>query len=357
MARIEPVVFVDEAVDIVEFIKRVLISVPDLPTPSQVTLKKLFVIELDEIGDNADAQRYLKSQMLRYKTSGKCDFTECVAALVVLSSDECYTKTYAKKFIYLANAMGCEFIGHPLVERVKDRQNFKTWSKVMDMPLSDIEKVQIERLVHRLSQYEAIKKAHLNFLVLHAGHKDISNTLMLWDQIKAPLADHFDDTISIQELHVEEGRITDCYGCSFETCMYYSLEKSCFYGGFVVESLFPSIEKADVIVWICPNYNDSVSAKLMAVINRLTALYRKISFNDKYILSIIVSGNSGNDSVAGQLIGALNINKGFRLPPHFAAMAIANDPGEILNVENLDKRVSDYVNIVYKLTNKIISKS
>lgn len=357
MARIEPLVFVNEATDTAEYVKKLLQSAPIINSPSQNLSKKIFIIELDEVGDNAEAQHYLKSQMLHFKSTGQCDFTDCIAALVVLSSDECYTKSYAKKFIFLANTMGCEFIGHPLVERVKDRRNFMTWSKVMEMPLSEIEKLQIERLIQRLDQYQTIEKEHLNFLVLHAGHKDISNTLMLWEKIKAPLVQHYKGTISIQELHVEEGKITDCYGCSFETCTYYSLESSCFYGGFVVESLFPSIEKADVIIWICPNYNDSISAKLMAVVNRLTALYRKISFNDKYILSVIVSGNSGNDSVAGQLIGALNINKGFRLPPQFAAMAIANDPGEILNVENLENRVSDYVNIVYKLTNKIMSKS
>jgi len=117
------------------------------------------------------------------------------------------------------------------------------------------------------------------------------------------------------------------------------------------------IEQADIVVWICPNYNDSISAKLMAVINRLTALYRKISFQDKYILGIVVSGNSGNDSVSSQLIGALNINKGFRLPPNFVSMAIANDPGDILQVENIDARINDYVNIVHELTNKNMSKT
>ena len=212
-------------------------------------------------------------------------------------------------------------------------------------------------MIKRLASYTFLDKESLKILVLHAGHKGISNTLMLWDLIKERLITKGNVSLIIDELHVEEGKITDCYGCSFETCTYYSLEKSCFYGGFVVESLFPMIEQADIVVWICPNYNDAISAKLMAVINRLTALYRKISFQDKYILAVVVSGNSGNDSVTGQLIGALHINKGFRLPPNFVSMAIANDPGDILQVENLDMRIDAYVNFVHELTNKNMSKS
>jgi len=105
-----------------------------------------------------------------------------------------------------------------------------------------------------------------------------------------------------------------------------------------VEEIFPEIEKADAIVWICPNYNDSVSANLMAVINRLTALYRRTKFFDKTLFGIIVSGNSGSDSVAKQLIGALNINKSFRLPPYFAIMATANNPGDIRAVPGIEEK-------------------
>lgn len=317
--------------------------------------KALFFIELDEIGENESINQFLRSEMIKNNEGRQSFFKDKVAALIVVSSSELYTKTFAKKFIFLANQMGCEFIGHPLVERVRDRLNFNTWSKVVDKSLKEIEELQIEKLIDRLTAYTITKRRQLNVLVLHAGHKALSNTLMLWDYIKATLPESTRNKMVIDELHVEEGKITDCYGCGFETCTYYSMEKSCFYGGFVVAELFPMIENADLVVWICPNYNDAVSAKLMAVINRLTALYRKISFNDKYILGIIVSGNSGCDAVAGQLIGALNINKGFRLPPFFASMAIANDPGEIKQRFIDDNNINDYVNNVHELTNKIVT--
>ncbi len=355
MDRIECITFTSDSLDIKAYCESEALKAQSVVIDGH--FKKLFIIELDIIGENDAANAYLRDQMTLYKQGLETAFSNAIGALIVVSSDECYTKSYAKKFIFTANQMGCAFIGHPLVERVKDYVNFKTWAKVIDKPLETIEKIQIVKLIERLSAYTFLDEDRMKILVLHAGHKGISNTLMLWDLIKERLMAKNNETLQIDELHVEEGNITDCYGCSFETCSYFSLEKSCFYGGFVVESLFPMIEQADIVVWICPNYNDAISAKLMAVINRLTALYRKISFQDKYILGIVVSGNSGNDSVAGQLIGALNINKGFRLPPNFVSMAIANDPGDILQVENLDARINDYVNFVHALTNKNMSKT
>ena len=352
MGRIELITFDVNEADLIHYCQ---MEIDHSPFESeQIKHKQFFIIELDEIGESIAANAYLKKEMAHFNAEGVCSFKNVVAALVIISKDQCYTKSYAKKFIFLANKMGCEFIGHPLVERVEGYLNFKTWSKTIDKPLEEIEKIQISKLINRLSNYDFLRKEKLKVLVLHAGHKGISNTLMYWDMIRNQLDMN---KLEIEELHVEEGKITDCYGCSFETCTYYSMDKSCFYGGFVVESLFPMIEKADILVWICPNYNDAISAKLMAVINRLTALYRKITFNDKYVLSVVVSGNSGNDSVAGQLIGALIINKGFRLPPAFAAMAIANDPGEIADVKDIAKNVSDYVNIVHELTNKNMKNS
>lgn len=317
-----------------------------------IELKTLFIIELDVIGENASANAFLRDEMEKFNKLGKSYFNNRVAAMIILCESEDYTKTYARKFIYLSNTMGCEWIGHSVIERIRGGINFKTWSKSMTGSFDEIESIQIEKLVVRLCEYKPLKKEKFNLLVLHAGHKSISNTLMYWDFIREQLTEYYKENLEIHELHVEEGQITDCYGCSFETCTYYALEKSCFYGGFVVESLYPRIQNADAVVWICPNYNDAVSAKLMAVINRLTALYRSISFQDKFILSVIVSGNSGNDTVAGQLIGALNINKGFRLPPYFAAMAIANDPGEIISVSNLSQRVDVYVNRLCENLNK-----
>ncbi|MBF4692779.1 flavodoxin family protein [Fusibacter ferrireducens] len=323
--------------------------------------KCLLVIELDDIGENEAVDQLLRTETRKQLKGETTFFNDKILALIVKSHSEHYTKTFAKKCIYHINQLGGTFIGHPLVEIIEGYQNFKTWQKVDSKPLERICFEQIEQLIKRLHTYQALNRATLNMLVLHAGYREISNTLMLWDAVANALeiynAKKDVPILNMDTLHVEEGKISDCYGCSFETCMYYAREKSCFYGGFVVEDLYPKLEKADIVVWICPNYNDAISAKLMAVINRLTALYRNMGFKDKYLLSVIVSGNSGSDSVARQLIGALNINKGFRLPAGFSIMALANDPGEINHALNIDEKISSYVNKVVTLIEENIIKN
>ena len=118
----------------------------------------------------------------------------------------------------------------------------------------------------------------------------------------------------------------------------------------MTREILPAIENADAVLWICPNYNDAISANLTAVINRLTALYRKASFYNKSIFAVIVSGSSGSDSIARQLIGALTINKGFRLPPYFSIMATANDTGEIKKIPHIREDAREFAHNILKET-------
>ena len=62
---------------------------------------------------------------------------------------------------------------------------------------------------------------------------------------------------------------------------------------------------------LCANYNDALSANLTACVNRLTALFRQTRFYDKRLFGLVVSGYSGGDLLARQLISALNMNKSF----------------------------------------------
>ena len=52
----------------------------------------------------------------------------------------------------------------------------------------------------------------------------------------------------------------------------------CFYGGAMVENIYPAVKWADAILLLCPNYNDALSANMTAFINRLTALFRTTRF-------------------------------------------------------------------------------
>lgn len=298
-------------------------ALPDLQNK-----KILFAVEIDEMGFNIPLLHILKQLMLR----GKDALLGSQGALLVHSASELYTKSTAAALIFLANQLGCSFMGHPLVEATGSLHNFLTWQKTYQTSLEQISFDLSMRLGQRLLTDQPTRVRHPQIAVLHSSYRKSSNTLMLWDMIKKQLSQ-----CHIEELHVQNGTVLDCIGCPYHTCRHFGLQSSCFYGGFMVKEVLPAIENADAVIWICPNYNDSVSANLMAVINRLTALYHKIKFYDKSLFAAIVSGNSGSDSLAKQLIDALNINKGFRLPPYFSIMATANDPGSILKVKNIEE--------------------
>ncbi len=116
----------------------------------------------------------------------------------------------------------------------------------------------------------------------------------------------------------------------------------CFYGGVMVEQVYPAIMDCDALILACPNYNDAVGANMMALFNRLTALFYNNSFENKKLYALIVSGYSGGDLVAEQIIGAMSCNKGFALPGHFAMLETANNPGDIANIEGIRDRAKAF---------------
>ena len=79
------------------------------------------------------------------------------------------------------------------------------------------------------------------------------------------------------------------------------------------------------MLFLCPNYNDAVSANVAALFNRLTSLLLQCTLSEKYLFGIVVSGFSVSDLVARQLLGAMCLNKTAMLPPNFCLMETANE--------------------------------
>ena len=108
------------------------------------------------------------------------------------------------------------------------------------------------------------------------------------------------------------------------------------------DDVYPAVKWADGILLLSPNYNDALSANITAFINRLTALFRTTRFYDKAMFAIIVSGYSGSDLIAGQLVTALNMNKTFYLPGNFCMMETGNNPGTAMQSEGVMERICDF---------------
>lgn len=303
----------------------------------------LFAVELGDSGINIELFRMLE----KIKLSGGC-MENSFGSVLINTSGELFSRDIARKIIMRANMAGCMFPGRPLSEATGSLKNFNTRKKTEpDLSLEEICLEDSRNVVERLMNFKVNKISGPKILTLHASNYKTSNTLSLWKMVKSNLAGY-----DINEIHIENGSVIDCKGCPYKACKHYSQSNNCFYGGIMVEEVYPAIIDCDILIMLCPNYNDSISANLSATINRLTALFRKVKFYDKYLYSVIVSGFSGSDIIAQQLISSLNINKTFMLPPKFALMETANDFGEIEKVENIKETAKEFAENIKKCVGK-----
>jgi len=211
-------------------------------------------------------------------------------------------------------------------------------SKILGTDTLGAYEKQVENLVNKLVSFEKPgKKERKKILVVHASSRKTSNSLLLWEKVK----NAFEGDHDIVEVSLRNGSVQDCRGCKYETCLHFGEQGGCFYGGVMTEKVYPAIIDCDALVMICPNYNDAVSANITAFINRLTSVFRVHDFSRKEVYALVISGYSGGDIVAEQVIGAMNFNKNFVLPGNFAIVETANDPKSILAVEGLDEKAKN----------------
>lgn len=266
-----------------------------------------------------------------------------VGAVIVDGPGELFTKKIGRELIFIANQAGCAFPGKPLVEATGSLYNFNTQARLLGESTLRAYEVSAARLVRKVVAFAGTssepERPVRHIVVLHASSRKTSNTLMLWEMIRQ----HLDKAVQIEEISLRNGAVVDCRGCSYEACRHFGEKGECFYGGVIVERVYPAIRASDAIMLICPNYNDAVSANITAFFNRLTALFRKDfdSFSRKKVYALVVSGYSGGDIVAEQVIDAMTCNKNFALPPQFAMIETANDPNSILQCAGIEGRAAE----------------
>lgn len=270
-----------------------------------------------------------------------------VGSIVIDGTGDLYTKAAGRELVLSASQVGCVFPGRPLVEATGSLRNFTVQAKNAGCGLEEAYRLAISDLMDRVTGFALPKRQRPKLLVLHASSRTTSNTLALWSRVRA----HLEDRCHITEVGLRNGTMEDCAGCPYTTCLHFGEQGECFYGGVMVQEVYPAIREADAVVLLCPNYNDALSANLSACINRLTALYRTTSFADKAVFAIVVSGYSGGDIVARQVVSALNMNKGFWLPDRFCMLETANDKGEAMALPGIGERAEQFArNMLRQLT-------
>lgn len=290
--------------------------------------KLLIAVALDQGGCNLSCYKMLS--LLR-QSQGL--LSGCTAALVVTALGEMYTKDVARDVVLAANLAGCAFLGRPLVEATGSLRNFQVQAQIHGTNEETAFRMAVTELAGRLVRWEGPPKVH-KILALHASVRSTSNTLALWELVKAGLPEN----VAVEEIGLRNGTVTDCIGCSYTACLHFGEQGGCFYGGPMVEEVFPAVRDCDTLVMLCANYNDALSANLTAFINRLTALFRQKRFYEKRLYGLIVSGYSGGDIIARQLISGLNMNKSFFLPARFCLLETANDKGSLVKLPGVADR-------------------
>ncbi|MEA4922755.1 MAG: NAD(P)H-dependent oxidoreductase [Eubacteriaceae bacterium] len=292
--------------------------------------KIIFAISLGGSGINLEFYSLLKA--IR---NDPHMFDGSVGGIIIDGNGELYTKSVSRELVFSANRSGCTFPGRPLVEGTATLFNFNIIAKNLKTDNMGAYRESCRDLIMRVAGFKrpVIEKPKL--LVLHAGNATTSNTLALWGMIKDGLKGY-----EIKEISLRDGEVWDCRGCSYETCLHLGEESRCFYGGVITREVYPAILDCDGLVMVCPNYNDAISANLTAFVNRLTAIFRVHRFYEKRLYAVIVSGYSGSDIIAQQLISGLNMNKTFMLPPDFAMMETANDPRTVGCISGVEEKAA-----------------
>ena len=275
----------------------------------------LFALPLDEAGQNFEYFRMLAR--LRRETNL---LEGCTGGLIVDGPGELYTKSTAAELALAMNQAGCALVGRPLVEATGSLANFRIQAKNLGADLAGAYEAAARELAGQAETFVFPARERPNLLALHASSHHTSNTMALWGELQKRLSPRW----QVEEIGLRNGTLSDCSGCPYTMCLH------------------PAVRKADALILMCPNYNDALSANLTAFINRLTALFRQTRFYDKAVFALVVSGYSGSDTVARQLISALNMNKSFYLPPRFALLETANAPGEALSAPGIQDRLDRF---------------
>lgn len=302
----------------------------ELSTGAVKNRRILFALYVDELGMGPEC-----FGLLRLMRANPGILQGCVGSIIVDGAGELYTKQAAQAVTLAANLAGCMFPGKPLVEGTGSLYNQRVSAKRMECTLEEAYFLRSQELVQRLVSFHKPKFSRPKILMLHASDNRKSNTVAMGREVLEHLAPYCD----IKTISLQNGAIYDCRGCSYKACLHYSQSGTCYYGGALPTEVFPAILECDAILLLCPNFNDSASANIMALINRMTNLLLRSPLFDKYLFSIVVSGYSGSDLVARQILGALCLNKTMMLPPNFCIFQTANDPGSAMNSPGIHSRL------------------
>jgi len=293
----------------------------------------VFAVAVDDGGPAPEYYAFLR----RLRTEPEC-LKDAVAVMVVDGTSELYTKSAANALALAASMAGCTLPGRALVEATGSLYNQHIQARNRGLSLEETYYVRIRELCSDLETFVLPKRRKPKVLLIHASEQRNSNTLALGRQVAQRLA----DVCQVREIGLLNGTVQDCRGCGYRQCLHFSQNNTCFYGGALSDEVMPAIADSDVLLFLCPNYNDALGANLTALINRMSGLVLQQSLQEKLLAAVVVSGYSGGDLVAQQLLGAMCLNRGVIVPPHFCLLQTAHYPGDAMAAAGIGERLDRF---------------
>ena len=310
------------------------LALPRLSPEDDFTGKRLlFTLAVDEAG--ADPSLFTLLRRLRTEPGA---LEGAAAAMVADGSGELYTKSSAQALALACSMAGACLPGRALVEATGSLYNHHIQAANRGLSWEETYFRRVEELAARLETFAPPRFDRPRVLMLHASDQRRSNTLALGRAVLERLSDRCD----VREIGLLNGTVHDCRGCGYHQCLHFAQNSTCFYGGPLSEEVFPAILESDLLLFLCPNYNDALGANLVALINRMTGLVVQQDLGAKYVAGVVASGYSGGDLVARQLLGAMCLNRGLILPPRALLLETAHDPGDALRAPGIARRLDDF---------------
>lgn len=293
----------------------------------------LFAIAVDEYGTDPPFTALVRTM----RQNPDC-LLGSVGGIIVDGAGELHTKEAAQELAFAANLAGCLFPGKSLLEGTGSLYNQHILARQMGCSLEETYFQRAVQLVQKIAAFTPPGLVNPRIAMLHASHNRNSNSLWMGREVVRRLKTN----CTVSEICLRNGAVHDCRGCSYEACLHFAKNLGCCYGGVISEEAIPAIEACDAMLFLCPNYNDSVSANILALFNRLTNLLVRQSLSEKYLFGIAVSGYSGSDLIARQLLGVMCFNKTAILPPKFCLMQTANDPGDAKTSIGIEEKLDAF---------------
>ena len=159
----------------------------------------LFAVALDPGGCNLAYYG-----MLRALRGSDTLLRGSVAGVIVTGVGEFYTKDVARDMVFAANQAGCAFLGRPLVEATGSLRNFRIQAQIGGVDEKTAFRLAVRELIARLDGWRPLPPVR-RVLALHASQCSTSNTLALWELVKAALPPE----IAVEEVGLRNGTVPD----------------------------------------------------------------------------------------------------------------------------------------------------